>query len=203
MATETDIGAQQFNAALTSQVGWALRADHLYRAAKVLFEEAWHRKQQAGPLMKTQREFLSGTVEWEIVEGQFLIEEACLLLALSFENLLKALWVGTHHGALTGIEKLPQEIKTHNLCILAERVQLIVTDDERSVLRTLSRYAEWRGKYNIPRSKAVNSQAWKDPLSAQFLWKRYPGNPEWPEAVTSLRMKIGIALEQIPESCRY
>lgn len=82
-----------------------------------------------------------------------------LLCGLALENLLKALIVKQMFGRQDGQPDtdaptvLPQYLKTHNLCELADRASFSTSDRERRTLTRLTHYVEWAGRYPIPRRR--------------------------------------------------
>jgi hypothetical protein len=82
-----------------------------------------------------------------------------LLCGLALENLLKALIVKQVFARQDGQPDpsaptiLPDYLKTHNLCELANRAAFTPSDRERRTLIRLTHYVEWAGRYPIPRKR--------------------------------------------------
>lgn len=204
MMTLSELGAWQFNACLKSQAGWQMRARRLYRVAWLALKEAWSCKQTLDrALQKGIKEFGGGTPEAEAAQGYLIMEEACMLLAYCFENLLKAVWAGQHFKEVSNADKLPVELKTHDLLMLAQRAGIQLTEKETLALRCLHQHAEWQGRYMIPSTRAKTIAAFTNHLSADFLMAKFPGEPDWPDEIHSLIQKIVSALNQIPEERRF
>lgn len=67
----------------------------------------------------------------------------CMLWGLSFELLLKSV-ITSKRGA----EKIPQ---IHDLCGLADSAGVKLNGKERAVLKLLTKYTMWAGKYPVPK----------------------------------------------------
>lgn len=77
-----------------------------------------------------------------------------MLVAFVVENLLKAALVRRHqHELRTAFErsgKLPTELKSHNLFVLARKAGIAVDVETEDLLRRLTRAAVWAGRYPVP-----------------------------------------------------
>lgn len=75
-----------------------------------------------------------------------------LLMGLSFEHLLKGILVTQGEQAVTN-GKLDRAFKTHKLCDLLDKVNkqhLSFSKQERELLKEITRFVEWQGRYPIP-----------------------------------------------------
>lgn len=74
-----------------------------------------------------------------------------MLASYALENLLKALLIKKRSfGPESFSAGLPKEIDTHNLEELANSVGIEVGDSEKELLKRLSAYAYWAGRYPAP-----------------------------------------------------
>jgi hypothetical protein len=75
-----------------------------------------------------------------------------MLYGLSLENLFKAIWIYNKYGSPHDPDwlpeaKFPKEIKTHDLCKLAEMIDSSLVETNKLTLDLLSEAAIWSGRY--------------------------------------------------------
>lgn len=75
-----------------------------------------------------------------------------LLMHLSIENLLKGIWLDSNPENI-GFNSLPKPLKTHNLIILAKDIGLILSKEQKEVLKKLKElflgYSRYPIKQNV------------------------------------------------------
>ena len=117
-------------------VAWAVIADGLVRAARVL--------QQAVP---TTRGLVAGG---GLPPGWDLPRAYLMLLAFAAENYLKGILIG-RDPSLVGESRITSWAGGgHDLRALADEAALELTEDDRALLLTLSVFGEWMGRYPCP-----------------------------------------------------
>lgn len=103
---------------------------------------------------KASELFTSAKVLWEAMDNGYAIE--CwsvykMLVGLSFELLFKSI----------AIQKNLTFPTTHQLVNLANSAQLKLTNDEKEILKILTEYILWDGKYPVPHKKTHLENHWK------------------------------------------
>jgi hypothetical protein len=98
--------------------------------------------------------FTSARVLWKAMDNGHAIE--CwstykMLMGLSFELLFKAI----------AIQRKLTFSATHQLVNLANSAQLTLTNDEKEILKILTEYILWDGKYPVPHKKTHLENHWK------------------------------------------
>jgi hypothetical protein len=73
---------------------------------------------------------------------------AQLLYAYAMENVLKGRMIANERK-LIGEHKLSDEIKCHNLVVLAEKVKCELCTQEKRVMEALSKISVWAGGYPV------------------------------------------------------
>jgi len=132
---------EQFELRTLTPELWALNARRLKQAADILFEayEQDLKDMTAGesPLQLHNLE-LSGP--------------ATLLYGLALENILKAILLTTSPDAITDgkLRKWPKD--GHDQILLAHEAKIKLTINEENILRRLSEFVRWAGRYPIPKS---------------------------------------------------
>ncbi len=96
-----------------------------------------------------------------------LLESNLLLLGYAVENLIKGYLIYLYlkndkiprHSDLDFLEKYVwKTTKTHNLIILAQNAKIKLNNTETNLLKKLTKYTTWKGKYHIPRNSNDISQ---------------------------------------------
>ena len=74
------------------------------------------------------------------------------MIGLAIENLLKGLWIEQNNvtGETLAGDKLPQEMRTHKLNDLVDKLKLNFSELENEVLVIFTELIEWKGRYPIP-----------------------------------------------------
>lgn len=98
--------------------------------------------------------FVSAKVLWEAMDNGHAIE--CwstykMLIGLSFELLFKSV----------AIQRKLTFSATHQLIEIANSAELKLTVDEKEILRVLTEYILWDGKYPVPHKKTHLENHWK------------------------------------------
>lgn len=128
-----------------SYISWFIRAQSLKSSADIIWQEI---KQT----LYNERGFLHhhNTVEDQI-ESVYL-----MLIGMSVENALKALYV-IYNPELIGNGEMKRKWKDgHDLVKLAELSGYICNEANIDLLRNLSAYIKWAGRYPIPQKVSPN-----------------------------------------------
>lgn len=101
--------------------------------------------------------FVSARTLWKAMHENKNLEINCwatykMLMGMSFELLFKAHCVGAGISFAT----------THNLVSLVTTANLITSKDEKGILRVLSEYIIWDGRYPIPKEFQYLESHWKN-----------------------------------------
>ena len=140
---------------------WFHQGRQLLRSAEALLEQLWECKRQAEPLLKETRNFDANDPDFEIVERSLMEPVISMLTAYALENFLKGLWVFQNPTKVKSALNLPQELTKdsgHDLNRLCILTGLKTTSGEQEVLRVLSDFARWRGRYAIERTAERNAE---------------------------------------------
>lgn len=116
---------------------------------KNLSENSLHWHNKASDL------FVSAKVLWEAMDNGYAVE--CwstykMLMGLSFELLFKSI----------AIQKNLTFSATHQLVELANSANLKLIDEEKKILKVLTEYILWDGKYPVPHKKIHLENHWKN-----------------------------------------
>jgi hypothetical protein len=131
-----DVAAEvrAFNNAGKSTALWLFQSRELYRSSVYLMDE---RKRK-----------------WNEITHLLQAPIALMLGAYAIETLLKMVIVGAHcdkHGLTPESRRATEFLRTtHDLVRLVNTASLRVNNDDRTLLRDLSRYSLWAGRYPIP-----------------------------------------------------
>jgi len=185
---------QSFHFALTMSQNWWHHGSRLLRSAYVLLEHSWKATERWEKISDTINEILPGTKEFEILEDSFLYEQATFLLALSLENMLKALWVEQHHRQIGNSKSVPKQLRMHDIAQLADKTGIQITLLEREALNILTKHSIWIGKYPMPifRDDYVDQHG---KVNRVWILQKYPGPVKLPDEVESLIPKIWKEVE--------
>lgn len=113
-----------------------------------------------------------------------------MLLGFAIENFLKGVWVSMNASETKNVEKLPKAISGHNLVILAKEMAIDLDECEVELLRVLSEYTTWRGRYAISKAAHLNGEAFAKAKNLNLVGRQYPGDVDWPPCVHSVIGKI-------------
>jgi hypothetical protein len=133
---DDDVSAEvrAFNNTGKSTALWLFQSRELYRSSLHLMEER-ERK-------------------WNEITHLLQAPIALMLGAYAIETLLKMVIVGAYcdrHGITTDSQRAKEFLPTsHDLVALVKQANLRVNEDDRRLLRELSRYSHWAGRYPIP-----------------------------------------------------
>jgi hypothetical protein len=118
---------------------WLRTAEDLRRAAKELhLERACRHTEGPG--------WAGEVIEITLVR---LLPIEKMLFGLGFENLLKGIAVSSKPQVVSG-GNLDKAMRTHDLPDLAAKASVTLTAEEGAVLRDLTEYVKWAGRYPIP-----------------------------------------------------
>lgn len=103
---------------------------------------------------------ISARTLWKAMQSEKELEINCwatykMLMGMSFELLFKAHCIGS------GIEFNP----THDLVALASTASLPTSKDENKILKVLSEYVIWDGRYPTPKKPEHLKGHWKNQVS--------------------------------------
>jgi len=141
-----------FDSAIRSQFAWRRKAAQLYRIGIRTLESASNAKDTAQSIVNGGSRALASE-KMEAFEEFNLYEVGFFLMALSVENLLKAIWTGKNHTRINGITNIGKDLPklaNHNLTCLARSAELSMTDNENALLAALSECIVWSGRYPTP-----------------------------------------------------
>jgi hypothetical protein len=133
---DDDVAAEvrAFNNTGKSTALWLFQSRELYRSSLYVMEER-ERK-------------------WNEITHLLQAPIALMLGAYAIETLLKMVIVGAHcdkHGLTLESRRAREFLPTsHDLISLVKTAGLRVNNDDRNLLRELSRYSSWAGRYPIP-----------------------------------------------------
>lgn len=185
-----EIGRWQFQMALSMKESWFRNGRALRQAAEVLLEQLWHYKKAAELIFKSKNNFDSGDPDLITVERSMMEPQISMLLGYAIENYLKGLWVHQNPKDLNSHECLPHVLKEHDLNKLCAMTKVEPDAAEKELLRILSAYSTWQGRYAIPMSANANAKAWVNANNLLIVSSKYPGPVKWPDEVYSLIDKI-------------
>ena len=141
-----------FDSAIRSQFAWRRKAAQLYRVGIRTLQSAADAKDPAQAINTGESRTLTSE-EMEAFEEFNLYEVGFFLIALSVENLLKAIWAGKNHARFTGITNIPRELDglaDHDLARLARSADVAMSDYENALLNDLRDCIMWSGRYPTP-----------------------------------------------------
>jgi hypothetical protein len=113
-----------------------------------------------------------------------------LLMGYAFENWLKGIWVKQNLDEHAEYHVIPNELKSHDLVKLSDKTGLILTDNERKILESLTQFIKWRGRYFIPLDKEDNGKAWENADDLLFLFKNCSEKIDVPDEIRTIASKL-------------
>lgn len=125
-----------------------MTANQLFHSADILIEKYLQSKESVKQLKSGKVELNSP--EENALNDYGLIDQATMLVALGIENMIKGIWINKNNCTSLDINKLPEEIRTHNLTSLCNKINLQLSIEEEILLRHLETYILWKGRYPIP-----------------------------------------------------
>ena len=139
---------QRFQEQMSNYQLWLYKADELVRVAKILdghVDKDWARalKRINNPNRKVEDPTMFPIIQ----------DIQMMLYSYALENYFKAIIVFTN-PSICSTNELPEEIKKHNLIVLAKRAQFPINHnvDDIELLLRLERNATWQGRYPVPSS---------------------------------------------------
>lgn len=101
-------------------------------------------------------EFYKATIECKLGESVPVNKRLqgiyMLLGAYAAENLMKAIIIKSNFSEISHIKQIPKEIKSHNLLSLAAKAHISLTDYGLDLLKRMSYFSIWAGRYPAPLS---------------------------------------------------
>ena len=197
-----------FDSAIRSQFAWKRKAAQLYRVGIKTLQSAADAKDTAQSIHKGESRTLTPE-ELEAFEEFNLYEVGFFLIALSLENLLKAIWAGKNHARITGITNIRgelNELADHDLARLARSADIEMTDDENTLLGVLRDCIMWSGRYPTPLRVGEYGQAMTNgaPTNRFIRGKGiYTIELPLPAEVDALFGKLMTEIQAIPDEQTY
>jgi len=153
-----------YDSALRSDFGWRHKAAQLYTIGVRTLEKAAEAREDAKHIFEDvkhkSRSHELSQEEIKIYEESQLFNVGIFLIALSVENLLKAIWVARNHIKINQISNIRKDLKQladHRLPIIANHAGVSLKPQERKLLEELTDYILWFGRYPVPLSKNTYS----------------------------------------------
>ncbi|PJE55834.1 MULTISPECIES: HEPN domain-containing protein [unclassified Marinomonas] len=130
---------------------WYQKSVSLYASASLIRD---------GMNSSKEREFIKGLG----LKSEFSLELGCLdnylmMFGLSYEVMLKAIC----------IEKSINFEKSHKIQELAEQAKIVLIENESLLLKLLSEYVIWEGRYPVPKNHRFMTEHWDATRNA--LWE--------------------------------
>jgi hypothetical protein len=126
-------------------VHWVSNARDLYECAKKLEPEILRVLENYRAVSRKE----ATRLEPDHYQGVYF-----MLLSYAMENLLKAAVISRegrrYKEEFLANKKFPQELREHDLVVLAQMVGLVFEEGEEDLFRRLSRSAVWHGRYPAP-----------------------------------------------------
>ena len=139
---------------------WAFTARNLMTAADVLYDTATtaQQKQLKLSLADYSSQQTSGSRECTAEETSLMRyigvrRQALMLLGFAIENATKGILSYKKRGTKNtakGALSLADELNCHNLLILVQKCDEVLTEEEADALNKLTEWVIWRGRYPIP-----------------------------------------------------
>ena len=188
-------GKSQFETILKMPSAWIMKGDNLLHAAEALFKISWRAKLKVDNDIADRGTHSLSKREMLIMSDYNLYMESGFLFGLSIENYLKAIWLQKNSDNIKSIDKIPQEITIHDLCLLCSKTDVVLTKNEKKLFGLLSDCIIWYGRYPVPISRDSNATFWKRQstlLNAMF--SEYPSKCKLPSLLVSAIEKIRIRI---------
>jgi len=129
------VKSRDFWMACASPRAWQREAEHLRRAASVLWEDLSSRIDV-------------GQIGWDSKDT---CGTALMLMAFALENLFKGIAVGRQPALVQGAS-IASSLKKHDLVELASIAREVLSSDQEAACNTLTVYGKWYGRYPAPPS---------------------------------------------------
>jgi hypothetical protein len=165
--------AKQFELKAQTPGSWKFTSRNLKRAADKLYDfyhdatlrdiNRFIKSVQTGHRVDGTREIKGEELE-DMLDGQ-LITIYFLLMGYAFENLLKAILMLEHPEYFKPNTKM-KDIMIHDLVILCDRGNISLELNETELLKELTIYIIWQGRYPIP-------------LEAEKMWPIKQDDGSW------------------------
>jgi hypothetical protein len=125
-----------------NEIHWESKAFQLKKACDILFYATSYEFEEFRKAVNEKR--------WSELKHEVnILDQAIMLASFSIENLMKGIYVSKFPEAITQ-GKIPDDIgKTHNLNILAEKVSMVLDEDEKRLCDHLTEWAVNHGRYPI------------------------------------------------------
>jgi hypothetical protein len=105
---------------------------------------------------------------------------AMTLAAFAIENLLKGIMVAADPALIQPDQDAPEillgrQLRTHDLCALARRARVDISEEEMSLLERLTEFAQWAGRYRFPlRARAAAPRPGSERGGSSFTSDWFP-----------------------------
>ena len=197
-----------FDSAVRSQFAWHHKAAQLYRIGIRTLESSAKAKDAAQAIHNGGSRALTSE-EMEAFEEFMSYEVGFFLIALSVENLLKAIWVGKHHARIAGITDIKKNLEglaDHDLARLARDSGITISIEEQDLLNALRDCIMWAGRYPTPlRVTTYQEMMSNGPPTNRFIRGNsvYSIELPMPAEVDALFGKLMREIQSIPEEQKY
>lgn len=145
----TSLIKNSYSFANKNSIPWYIKADELIYAGTILRNISIEAKTKVNNLNEGVR--IANSIEDKILNDFSTFGQATMLIGFAIENYLKGLWIEQNNIFTDDlIDKLPEQIKTHNLVSLAKSLNLELEDHEINALEFFTESVLWQGRYPIP-----------------------------------------------------
>jgi hypothetical protein len=132
-----------------NSIPWYIKADELMYAGKILRNISIEANSKINTV--NQGVFKSNTITEKILNDHSIFGQATMLIGFALENYLKGLWIEQNDIKINdSIDRLPKQMKTHDLASLANELNIELEKDEIEVLNFFTESVKWFGRYPIP-----------------------------------------------------
>jgi hypothetical protein len=156
-----DMWKRNFVTGARMPLSWAVKAYELNRAADMLFDasEKARKKVIEDSLKEHQERKKSGKRQYSrtlsreeagLYHDMNLCSISFMLTGLAIENMAKAILIFRNPSYVDDDEGKLKAILIHDLDRLVQQCQIDLSDREREILRALSVYVSWAGRYPVP-----------------------------------------------------
>jgi hypothetical protein len=196
------IKARHFELSACGHISWKVQSLTLKHAADRLYELYLEAMNRSFKRISEQVEKNDGSIEGSrVLEGQELLDfwdESLMsvyfmLMGYSLENLLKAILMIQHPEYFKPNQKLI-DLRTHDLVDLCRRCKIKLLKEEANLLRELTVFIEWKGKYPIA---LLSKEMWGKIKEDGTVIPRGAINYKEKQKVESLYIKFSKELDLI------
>jgi hypothetical protein len=197
-----------FDSTIKSQFLWRRKAGQLFQVGFRTLESAAEAKVAVEAFQKKGSKTLSQT-ENDSLNEFMLYEVGFFLIALSIENLLKAIWAGKNYDRIKDIKNIRKDLDglaDHDLARVASNATLTLSRNEMKVLDVLRDCILWFGRYPIPlRVGEYSDYMKKGPPTNYFMRDGNIVSLElpMPDEINSIFSRLIDELKAIPEDKKH